>query len=378
MHPWSCNLPPFNHLQHEKSFSTTAAYHRIQYAESGHRSKKHRLLRSTFFLSWNDWELSKSRVVAIVPIGKYYTLTSSALSLIDLLKSGKPINHEHASKLRLNTIGELIEDGISIPMAEKYAELDLLIRIRSGTSETRNSRGTALALLALFRVQQERLNGMLDWPINNKSYTHANRDAMYLLNVMRVQIEVFSNVMLSTFHLHCTKDEDKLRALEIYELFARVGMGLGHFKLSATFWEKKYAMCNVYYGIHHIETSRSLGLLGQIYAAGGLHADAEACLRQSLRKKFVNRLPGVKGLRGRNKDSKKTKIDRQARQDPQTCSMDQKRNVKVLSSCYLHLDQYDHAETMLQVSLDVCQDVNQQNKSKQSLANIYQKIGGER
>jgi len=171
-------------------------------------------------------------------------MTPSTRQLHVLLHSGKPITHERAHTLRLNGVGELVDNNISLPMAMKIAELDLLLRLRSGTPQSRNSRGCALSLLALFRVQHERITSTSDrdaWP--SQHVQHQN-----LLNEMRTQYDVFGDVLLANFSLHCTDEIDQLRALEFYEIVARMGMGLGAWPLAAQYWSKLFECLTFYYG----------------------------------------------------------------------------------------------------------------------------------
>ena len=344
---WLSACPPFKRHQHENSFSISLVHHTVVYAESGHRNKKHRRLRSAFFDHWKDWEEAKQRIVSIKPIGKYYTLTPSALALSSFLRSGKSISHVRASTLRLETVGELFSAN-NLIMAEKMAELELLICTRT-TNPSRNSRGTALALLALFRVQQERFR-------TPSSTSNSTRE---ILNSMRNLRETFEDVVLSTFHLHCKDVDDQLRALEIYELFAQIGMNMGpsHYQLSARFWEKKHSACECFYGTLHSETLRSLGNLGHVYAAAGLYGDAEACLRQALRKAYSNRLPGITGVRltcGRNQNDKKNNNFIDANEQEW-----RENHLRTLSQVYLKLQQFDHAHSCCT------------NTSKQALAKMY-------
>jgi hypothetical protein len=242
--PWTSKLPTYEKYGHEKTLSIRTNHHKIVYAYSSHRSSHHKKLRSSFFLSWSDYEQAAIRVIDIPPIGPYYTMTPSTRRLHVLLHSGKPITHERAHTLRLNGVGELVDNNISLPMAMKIAELDLLLRLRSGTPQSRNSRGCALSLLALFRVQHEKItstSGRDAWP--SQHVQHQN-----LLNEMRTQYDVFGDVLLANFSLHCTDEIDQLRALELYEIVARMGMGLGAWPLAAQYWSKLFECLTFYYG----------------------------------------------------------------------------------------------------------------------------------
>ena len=386
--PWSTLLPAHARFGHEKTFAICLEHHRIIYSESGHRNIKHRTLRSSFFLSWQEWSESGKRVISILPIGKFYTLMPSGKVLALLLKSGKAATHEHAHTLRLDTIGELVQNEISLPMAEKYAELDLLLRVRVG--KKLNTRGTALALLALFRVQLERVQHLQQTQRLPIQDGHHHRSLFNLYRVMRAQMKVVGDVLLSTFHLHCPDIIDQLRALEIYEMFGTVGVGLCEWQEAAKWWSKRYEMSSSFFGIHHEETRRSLAMVGQVYAAAGLNSDAEACLRQSLRKVCKSWLPCKSGSERRAKRERRNRRERRRETNPATNVEQQgedqneslnvarsqrqqqeqeqeEQDVKTLAAVYLKIKQYDHAEATLHAAMPV----DPTSQSKISLSSMY-------
>ena len=363
--PWPTQLPTHQHYGHELTFTTRACHHSITYAYSSHRSSSHKKYRSTFFLSWRDYEESAAKVVSIQPFGSFYTLTPASHLLVLLLQCGKPITHERAHTLRLHAVGELVENNISLPMAQKIAELDVLLRLRSGLAhQCRNTKGLALSLLALFRVQQQMSTGRIDHRCNTN-----------LHQVMKTQILVFGDVLLANFNMHCTDHDDRVRALELYEIFARVGMGSGDWKLAAGYWNKKFEILHILEP--HSEASRTaLGMLGKVYEKAGLHEASASCLRQSLRRIKRFTLPGVQGLRVRHGVHRSGKKNTTC--TTPTDSHDDGRNEdlnedgQVLSRVYLHLQQYDHAESMLLDSMQrdsMQQDSMQQQKT--ALADMY-------
>ena len=103
-------------------------------------------------------------------------------------------------------------------------------------------------------------------------------------------------------------------------------------------------------GPHHDSTRIALGYLGKVYEKAGLYADAEGCLRQSLRKMYQYILPGVQGVRRQQvtKDpGPNNPMEHPATQDAQRLEERVQKDAQVLGRVYCKLEQYDHAEAML-------------------------------
>lgn len=113
-------------------------------------------------------------------------------------------------------------------------------------------------------------------------------------------------------------------------------------------------------GPHHASTRIALGYLGKVYEKAGLYADAEGCLRQSLRNMYQYILPGVQGVRRVQNDSSKEQHvtsdlgPNNPMENPATATQDAQRlkervqkDAQVLGRVYCKLEQYDHAEAML-------------------------------
>ena len=105
-------------------------------------------------------------------------------------------------------------------------------------------------------------------------------------------------------------------------------------------------------------------MLGQVYASAGLHSDAEACLRQSLRKVCNVWLPRKSGSERREggpatciEEKGEEEIVRGRRED----------DVNTLGAVYLELKQFDHAEALLHASMPA----DPTSKSKLRLASMY-------
>jgi hypothetical protein len=335
-------FPTLIHAAHarEPRLRTRTAHHTLAYAYCAHRSRQQRRARASFFLSWGDHERAGARCVDLAPIGynhgtlgynySYnYTMTPSAHALADLLR-GKPITHDRCHTLRLQASAECLHRGLYV-MAEKWAERALLLRLRKGPKRTpRNSRHTALALMSLLRAIQaqatEEKRGGWVYPVH-VSHGRGNRlavlcgghedtgglvdhrrahEAHDLYQVIRTLSDVMGDVMASTFYLHSALHpfargaawrggDDRLRAMEMYGIFARAYMGLGDWTRAAQWMHRHAESTDAFYGSLSEEYRHSMGQLGQIYLCGGELTGAEVCFRVSLRRVRAHRIRDNRG-----------------------------------------------------------------------------------
>ena len=306
----------------EPRLKTRVAHHVLEYAYNMHRSQHQRRLRASFYESWSDHERAGAYCVRISPIGGDYTITNAGRELVDLLR-GKKITHDRAHSLRIRASTECLHQGLNL-MAEKWAELALLLRLRKGPRRTsRNSRATAMSLLALIRAIQSQAtetklggwiypvfssHGQGNRPTHAKNIDHPRcSEAFNLYQVMRTLHDNFSDVMTSTFHLHSNLNkfsrgdswqggDDRLRALEMYGIWARSFMGIGDWKSAAKWMHRQAETSEAFYGPLSQHYRHSISQLGQIYLCGGELSGAEACFRTSLRRVRANQIKDNRGV----------------------------------------------------------------------------------